>query len=232
MALLAALPAAAADQGGFGGAEGLDLGSAKAISGRAPANAGATDRSARVRSAHDALKNAGIPIWKMIELGERKMNWNVDNMADFAGVLEASGRAVCDLHRRHPSAVADAYGNGTMTNMEDTFKLFGGGALERGCISHQSTVFDAAKNVAGRSLQVSKIRYGLPPLQHNAVVVFPRGTDWMFTSLVLDPWLRQKCTPDKMTYLYENWGPIRPIWGVHVEPRYWKANVRLLADHE
>lgn len=229
LALLLACPGLGAE-GDFGAA-GLDLGAAKSISGRAPANAG-TDRSARVRAAHDAIKNAGLPLWKFIEVGENKMNWSVDNMADFAGVLEAASRAVCQLHARYPSAVADAYGNGTMTNMEDTFKMFGGGNLERGCISHQSTVFSAAKPVAGPSLSVRKIRYGLPPLQHNAVVVFPAGSDWMYTSVVLDPWLRQKCSTDKMTYFYENWGPIRPIWGVHVEPRYWKANVRLLADDE
>ncbi len=224
LALLLAAPAAAEDE--FRIPDGLRAN----IGGKAPVQ---DDASARLRASHAAIQNAGLKVDELIATGDKKPGWSVDNVRDLGPAIGAASKAVCELHARHPSAVADAYGNGTMTNMEDTAKLFGGGNLERGCISHQTATFDAVKPVlAGSSLSVSKIRYGLPPLQHNAVVVFPHGTDWMYTGVVFDGWLRQKCAPEKMTYMYAPWGPIRPIWGVHVEPRYWKANVKLLADGE
>jgi hypothetical protein len=189
--------------------------------------------SEAVRAGHDAFRRAGIPLYTVIDQADKGMRWSVQNVADFGPLVGAASEAVRRLHQQYPSAVADAYGNGTMTNMEDTAKMFGGGNLERGCISHQSVTYDALKPLlVGKSLTVSKIRYGLPPLQHNAVIVFPNGTDWMYTGVVFDGWLRQKSDPDKMTYLYAPWGPIRPIWGVHVEPRYWKANVRLIGENE
>ncbi|UPT73833.1 MAG: hypothetical protein M0D55_18625 [Elusimicrobiota bacterium] len=162
------------------------------------------------------------------------MKWSVQNMADFGPLVQAASDAVARLHARYPSATADAYGNGTLTNIEDSFKLFGSGNLERGCISHQTVTFNALKPLlpAGSSLVVAKVRYGLPPTQHNAVLVYPAGTDWKYTSVVFDGWLKQKSDPDKMVYLYEDWGPIRPVAGIEIEPRYWKANVQLLKDDE
>ena len=189
--------------------------------------------SAKVRAGHEAFNRARIPVYKVIDASEKGMNWSVQNMADFGPLVQAASDAVARLHARYPSATADAYGNGTMTNIEDTFKLFGGGNLERGCISHQSETFGALQPLlVKKSLVVKKIRYGLPPTQHNAVIVFPAGTDWKYTGVVFDAWLKQKSDPDKMVYLYEDWGPIRPIGGIEVEPRYWKANVRLLGDDE
>lgn len=210
----------------------LILASALGAAAQIPAPAGAS-RSQEVRAGHDAFKRAGIPLYKAIDASEKGMNWSVDNMADFGPLVQAASDAVARLHAKHPSATADAYGNGTLTNIEDTFKMFGGGNLERGCISHQSATFNALRPLlTKKSLTVSKIRYGLPPTQHNAVIVYPNGTDWKYTGVVFDGWLKQKSDPDKMVYLYENWGPIRPVGGVEIEPRYWKANVRLIGDDD
>lgn len=192
-----------------------------------------TVASEKVRAGHDAFQRAGIPLYKVIDASDKGMKWSVQNMADFGPLVQAASDAVARLHAKYPSATADAYGNGTMTNIEDSFKMFGGGNLERGCISHQSVTFAALRPLlTNKSLTVSKVRYGLPPTQHNAVVVYPNGTDWKYTGVVFDGWLKQKSDPDKMVYLYETWGPIRPIGGVEVEPRYWKANVRLLGDDD
>lgn len=142
----------------------------------------------KVRWAHQEIGRSGLDLYKLIDMSNHGMRWTTANLVEFAEMIKPASRAVAALHARHPSATADAYGNGTMTNIEDSFKLFGGGNLERGCISHQQTTFDA--------------------------------------------WLRQKSDPDRMTYLYEKWGPIRPVGGVEVEPRFWKAGVKLLGDDE
>jgi hypothetical protein len=186
----------------------------------------------KVRWAHQEIGRSGLDLYKLIDMSNHGMRWTTANLVEFAEMIKPASRAVAALHARHPSATADAYGNGTMTNIEDSFKLFGGGNLERGCISHQQTTFNAVKGLGGKSLSVKKIRYGLPPFQHNAVIVFPAGTDWMYTGVVFDAWLKQKSDPDRMTYLYEKWGPIRPVGGVDVEPRFWKAGVKLLGDDE
>lgn len=146
LALLLTLPASAAEQGGFGGAEGLDLNAAKAISGRAPADAG---------------------------------------------------------RERSPTSNQSVRGR-----------------LERGCLAHQEAVYAPARAAAGPSLTVSGIRYGLFP-QHNAVIVFPNGTDWRYTGIVLDGWKCQSSELPKMIYLYENWGGARPV---ELFGREWEIN--------
>jgi hypothetical protein len=227
LALLLALPASAAEQGGFGGAEGIDFNAAKAISGRAPANAGvgvagaAGDRSARIRQAHAALQASNVPVYRVIEVGDRKMGWTVDNMADFGGVIEAAQAATRSLHATNPDAVADTYRGhclyaGTLTNLNQSLR----GRLERGCLAHQAAVFGPARAAAGPSLTVSGIRYGLFP-QHNAVIVFPNGTDWRYTGIVLDGWKCQSSELPKMVYLYENWGGARPV---ELFGREWEIN--------
>lgn len=228
LALLLALPASAAEQGGFGAAEGIDFNAAKAISGRAPADAGAGaggDRSARIRQAHAALQASGVPVYKVIEAngpGEKhKMGWTVENMADFGGVIEAAQAATRRLHETNPDAVADAYRGrclyaGTLTNFNQSLR----GRLERGCLAHQEAVYAPARAAAGPSLTVSGIRYGLFP-QHNAVIVFPNGTDWRYTGIVLDGWKCQSSELPKMVYLYEDWGGARPV---ELFGREWEIN--------
>jgi hypothetical protein len=160
---------------------------------------------AKYRASADAIAKAGIPISVLIDGSDAGMGWTATNVADFGPAIAAAGGAVKTLHLKYPSAVADAYGSGTMTNIEDTFKLFGGGNLERGCLSHQAVTFGAVKPaLANSSLEVKKIRIGTV-LPHNAVIVFPKGGDWKKAGVVFDGWLRQKSEPDKMTYLFRKW---------------------------
>jgi hypothetical protein len=158
-------------------------------------------------AANAVVARAGLPLDPAKPESLPALGWSGRNLADLGPAITAAGRAVADLHAKYPSAVADAYGSGTMTNIEDTFKLFGGGNLERGCISHQTVTFAAVKPVlAGSSLEVRKIRelsHGAFP--HNAVVVFPKGADWKSAGVVFDGWKRQKSDPDKMTYLFKDW---------------------------
>ena len=52
----------------------------------------------------------------------------------------------------------------------------------------------------------SKIRVRLKvAFPHNAVIIFPTGTDWKKTGLVLDAWKRQKSDLDKMVYKFTDW---------------------------
>ena len=182
-----------------------------------PAEAPAAAASAKVRASQEAIQRAGIPLSTLIDASDEGMGWSVDIVKDFGPAIDAASKAVNDLHIKYPSAVADAYGSGTMTNIEDTFKLFGGGNLERGCISHQTVTFDAVSPVLHvSSLVVRKIRIGTA-LQHNAVVVFPKPdaavaadadklkAHWKRTGVIFDGWIRQKSDPAKMTYLFKKW---------------------------
>lgn len=153
----------------------------------------------------DTLERTGIPIHVLIDASEGGMGWSAQNVADVGPSLEAASHAVAILHDRFPSAVADTYGNGTLTNIEDTVKWFGTGDLERGCLSHQRLTYEAARRALdGSSLEVAKVRIGTV-LEHNAVVVYPKGTDWQRTGIVLDGWVRQKSALDKMVYTFPNW---------------------------
>jgi hypothetical protein len=177
------------------------------------------DDSAKTRASQAEIQKAGIPIYTLIDGSDQGMQWSAQNVADFGPAIEAASKAVAKLHAQYPSAVADAYGNGAMTNLEDTFKLFGGGNLERGCISHQSVTFDAVKPVlAGTSLVVRKVReLSTGAFPHNAVIVFPQPSEevaadpkkleahWRRSGVVFDGWKRQKSDPDKMTYLFKDW---------------------------
>jgi hypothetical protein len=185
-----------------------------------PADAGAPVAAAdpsKVRASQAAIQQAGLPISTLIDASDEGMGWSVANVADFGPAIPAASAAIRDLYAKHPSAVADAYGMGSMTNIEDTFKLFGGGNLERGCISHQTTTFEAVQPVLRNgSMVIRKIRIGTV-LQHNAVIVFPKPSDavaadpdkltahWKRTGVIFDAWLRQKSDPAKMTYLFKKW---------------------------
>jgi len=172
----------------------------------APAAAQTVD-AAKLRESQAAVEKAGLPLYKLIDASDQGMQWSPRNIADLGPAIQAASRAVEELHQKFPSAVADAYGNGTMTNIEDTFKLFGGGSLERGCLSHQAATYDAVRPVlANGSLEVHKVRINATvAFPHNAVVVVPKGKDYRKSGVVFDGWKRQKSAPDKMTYLFADW---------------------------
>lgn len=160
---------------------------------------------AKARASQETIGKTKVPLYELIDQSDQGMQWSLRNTTDLGEALNAASKAIADLYARHPSAVADAYGNGTMTNIEDTFKLFGGGNLERGCISHQQTTFDAVQPLLARSsLTVKKIRIGTV-LQHNAVVIYPTGKDWKQSGIILDAWLKQKADLGRMVYTFKNW---------------------------
>jgi len=160
---------------------------------------------AKARASIDTINKTKIPMYELLDQSDQGMQWSAQNMADVGAALEAESKAIAALYAAHPSAVADAYGNGTMTNIEDTMKLFGGGNLERGCISHQQTSFDAASPALEKSsLTVKKIRIGTV-LQHNAVVIYPSDKDWQKSGIIVDHWLKQKADLARGVYTFKNW---------------------------
>ncbi len=159
----------------------------------------------KARASMDTIGKTKIPMYELLDQSDQGMQWSAQNIADVGVALEAGSKAIAALYAAHPSAVADAYGNGTMTNIEDTMKLFGGGNLERGCISHQQTTFDAAApTLAKSSLIIKKIRIGTV-LQHNAVVIYPDGKDWKQSGIIFDSWLRQKSDLGRSIYTFKKW---------------------------
>lgn len=159
----------------------------------------------KARKSMDTIGKTKIPMYELLDQADQGMQWSAQNIADVGVALEAGSKAIARLYSAHPSAVADAYGNGTMTNIEDTMKLFGGGRLERGCISHQDTTFHAAApTLAGSSLVIKKIRIGTV-LQHNAVIIYPDGKDWQKSGIVFDSWLKQKSDLGRSVYTFKKW---------------------------
>lgn len=163
---------------------------------------------AKLRASRKVLADTLVPFYELADPTNQGMQWSLRNVADLGPALTEASAAVKKLHEQYPSATADAYGNGMMTNIEDTFRLFGGGKLERGCISHQGTTFDAIKPLLEKSsLTVKKIRVGLL-MQHNAVIVYPTDKDWRRSGVILDAWLRQKSDLHKMVYTFRSWNSL------------------------
>ncbi|MCX5794628.1 MAG: hypothetical protein NTY77_03925 [Elusimicrobia bacterium] len=133
----------------------------------------------------------------------RDHGWQDRDLPALAEAVRLASLAVQKLHAQHPSAVADAYGSGTMTNIEDSFKLFAGGNLERGCISHQSETIAALAGLRS-ALEVKKLMIG-KGMEHHAVIVYPKGADWKRAGMVLDGWPNQSAVPKKMTFTIGQW---------------------------
>jgi len=77
------------------------------------------------------------------------------------------------------------------------------------CGGYQSTVLDFLEDLR-KTKQMEGYDFG--PIQafgggHQAVVVYPKGTDWKKTGTVLDPWINQK--PEK--YTVEEWTSHFPV---------------------
>ena len=163
----------------------------------------------------DAVAKAGLPPGGLT-------GWTPGNLADLGPAIEAASRAVRKLHDENPSAVAATpYGNGTLTNMEDSIKwatgLWGGSEMKRGCVSHQGVTLAAVKPVLkDGSLEARGVFVVRKIVGHHAVIVFPKGSDWKRTGVVLDGWIHQESDPAKMTFLFKDWyGPTS--WKVALE---------------
>ncbi|MFH1724804.1 MAG: hypothetical protein ABII00_09300 [Elusimicrobiota bacterium] len=131
--------------------------------------------------------------------------WSPDNLSDLSVAIDKGSKAIRKLHEEYPSAVAHAYGGGTMTNIEDSAKwVFSRGKyqLKRGCISHQNETYDAIPKDG--SLEVKRVKIGWG-LEHHAVVVYPKGADWKESGVVLDGWKYQSSDPNKITFRRDRW---------------------------
>lgn len=155
---------------------------------------------AQTKADVETLRGAGLKLYELFEGG-----WLPADLGQLATAVREGSKAVRKLHAKYPSAVADAYGSGVMTNIEDTFKLFGGGNLERGCISHQSATLGAVRGAGLDLLEVKPIMLG-KGLEHHAVIVYPKSQgDWAKSGVVLDGWPSQSDAPAKMTFTYAQW---------------------------
>lgn len=184
--------------------------------------AAAAPDPAKLRASHAEIQKAGIAIATLIDASPEGMNWSPNNVADLGPAIEAASRAVERLHEENPSNVsATFYGNGTMTNLEDSIKwatgLWGGSQMKRGCVSHQSVTLSAVRPaLKDSSLEVSGVFVVRKITGHHAVIVFPKGTDWKRTGVVLDGWIHQESEPSRMTFLFKDWYGLTS-WKVSLE---------------
>jgi hypothetical protein len=166
---------------------------------------------AKLRASADTITKAAIPMSELIDASDSGMGWKPANVADLGPAIEAASRAVRKLHDENPSNVsATFYGGGTMVNLEESIKyatgLWGGSDLKRGCVSHQNVTLNAVEPVLrGSSLEVHGVFVIRKVTGHHAVIVFPKGTDWKKSGVVLDGWIHQESEPSRMTYLFKNW---------------------------
>ncbi|HXT00671.1 MAG TPA: hypothetical protein VN915_08365 [Elusimicrobiota bacterium] len=166
---------------------------------------------AKLRASHEVIQKAGIPITTLIDASPDGMNWTPANVADLGPVITAASRAVGELHARYPSEVSGTfYGNGTMVNLEESIgaatHLWPSNDFQRGCVAHQNTTLNAVVPVARvTSLEVHGVFVVRKVTGHHAVIVFPKGTDWKKTGVVLDGWIHQESAPDRMTFLFKDW---------------------------
>lgn len=187
-----------------------------------PAAAAPALDPAKVRESQQIVENAGIPTYKLIDQSDDGPKWTTRNVTDLGPAITAASRAVTRLYEQNPSNVsATFYGNGTMVNLEESIKYatgaWGGSDMKRGCVSHQQTTLSAVQPVLkDSSLEVHGVFVVRKVTGHHAVIVFPKGTDWKKTGVVLDAWIHQSSEPKDMTYLFKDWYGVTS-WKVELE---------------
>ena len=105
-----------------------------------------------------------------------------------------------DYYRQNPTLLGSS--SGTVANLWGTAKL----DLSRGCRDHQTMSYAAAKGDQrpGSELEVKRLGIG-HGAEHHAVVIYPKGTDWKETGVVVDPWTKQSTRPDDFLRPMESW---------------------------
>jgi hypothetical protein len=177
---------------------------------------------AKLRASATIIDKAGLPMSELIDASDKGMGWTPKNIADLGPAITAASRAVEKLQNENPSAVgATFYGGGTMVNLDESIKwatgLWGGSDLKRGCVSHQGVTLAAVRPVLkDSSLDVRAVFVMRKVGPHHAVLVFPKGSDWKKTAVVLDGWIHQESAPNRMTYLFKDWYGFTS-WGVDLE---------------
>ncbi len=129
-------------------------------------------------------------------------------------ILAAYSEGIKGYMFKYPSAVANFYRNGTLSNLNESLKaLFRYGTLtgesmdfERGCAALQGATRQAIEPVMTRPgilWEDHRLVVGRG-FEHHAIAIFRKGTS-MEAGYVLDPWLSQTSDVNKAVFTFAAW---------------------------
>jgi hypothetical protein len=131
-----------------------------------------------------------------------------------AAIIQAFEAGVGGYIQKYPSAVADAYHNGTLSNLNESLKnLIGYGKgngegenFERGCVAMQGAAMAAVAPLVSKpdSLWVTERLMVGNGMEHHAVALHRKGRD-LKSGYVLDAWIAQTSAPAKAVFDYDAW---------------------------
>ncbi len=131
--------------------------------------------------------------------------------------------------KRVPKGIVDS---GKANNLLSWHPLKGEDFEPYTCGGYQSTVLKVldelkfSEDPKERSL-LDDLDYGPIEVQggsHHAVVIYPKGTDWGKTGIILDPWIKQRpeaySIKDWTNYFPDYWGPVGSSYYKESYPNY------------
>lgn len=131
--------------------------------------------------------------------------------------------------KRVPKGIVDS---GKANNLLSWHPIRGKDYEPYTCGGYQSTVLELldglkfSKDLKERAL-LDNWDYGPIEVQggsHHAVVIYPKGTDWVKTGIILDPWITQKpeayLIRDWRDYFPDYWGPVGDSYYRESHPNY------------
>ena len=132
----------------------------------------------------------------------------------YAEIVKAFSAGVGGHIQKYPSAVADAYHNGTVSNINETLKnLLGYGKangegenFERGCVAMQGAAMAAVAPLVSKpdSLWVAERVVVGNGMEHHAVSLHRKGQD-LKSGVMLDAWIAQTSDPSRAVFSYDDW---------------------------
>jgi hypothetical protein len=132
----------------------------------------------------------------------------------YAAIIQAFEAGVGGYIQKYPSAVAEAYHNGTLSNLNESLKnLLGYGKgngegenFERGCVAMQGAAMAAVAPLVTQpdSLWVAERLMVGNGMEHHAVALHRKGRD-LKSGFVLDAWIAQTNDPAKAVFTYDQW---------------------------
>lgn len=140
--------------------------------------------------------------------------WTSKQLGELDSMSQAVTQSYGSYYQQNPTLLGEH--SGTLANLWGTLKL----DLSRGCRDHQDQSFAATKGDQrpGATLDVKRIAIGAGA-EHHAVVVFPKGTDWKKTGVVVDPWTRQSTKPEDFLRTVDAWKGEHAVVGAFSAPR-------------
>ena len=156
---------------------------------------------------------------------ETLRSYNSQDIKDLQKLIADGSQTMTTYYKEHPDWIADNVTRGSpvagaINNIDQSMKAAGRSIgqsfgmkvdtsrdFERGCVDTQDALLPAQKEALPKDsgLQVKAIDVGVFP-QHHAVIVYPKGTDYKRTGVVMDPWTKQSPKPGEMVYAYDEWG--------------------------